>query len=221
MVSVLGAMLVVAAGLAYHQHAWPISALLGLALHMAWHVVDGADGDLARLTGKTSPIGEMVDGLCDYLSHVVLYACSAGSWRRPGWSFGVAAGWWLLVAGLSHAVQSNHVEVQRRQYQWWVYGTPWLRHTHADASSATAQERVRQAGFGLSRPRQRDDPPCAEDRRSGRRGARAIPPGSRRSQRRARRIAAIAAAVQGARPQSARDRAGAVDAARAVRRCGI
>jgi hypothetical protein len=23
-------------------------------------------------------------------------------------------------------VQVNHYEVQRRQYQWWVYGTPWM-----------------------------------------------------------------------------------------------
>jgi len=47
-----------------------------------------------------------------------------------------------VFAGLSHAAQSNHVEVQRRQYQWWVYGTPWLRHTHASVEG-TAQQ-----GFG-------------------------------------------------------------------------
>ena len=72
-VSVLGAAMVVAAGAAYTELAWPVSAALGMALHMGWHVVDGADGDLARLTGRSSPIGEMVDGLCDYLSHAVLY----------------------------------------------------------------------------------------------------------------------------------------------------
>ena len=43
MVSVLGAGCVVAAGLAYTQLAWPVSAALGMALHMTWHVVDGAD----------------------------------------------------------------------------------------------------------------------------------------------------------------------------------
>jgi len=39
---------------------------------------------------------------------------------------------------LSHIVQSNHVEVQRRQYQWWVYGTPWLRNT-AKGDNATGK----------------------------------------------------------------------------------
>lgn len=136
MVSVFGAFMVIAAAAAYAQPWYPWSALLGLVLHMSWHVVDGADGDLARLTGRSSPVGEMVDGLCDYLSHVVLYLVL-------GWllsqSIGTAGWWWMLAAGISHAVQSNHVEVQRRQYQWWVYGTPWLRNNHATEGSETAK----------------------------------------------------------------------------------
>lgn len=140
MVSVLGALCVIAAAFAYAQQVWPLSAALGLMLHMTWHVVDGADGDLARLTGKSSPIGEMVDGLCDYLSHVVLYLVLGWMLSR---SIGAAGWWWMLAAGLSHAVQSNHVEVQRRSYQYWVYGTPWLRNSHAAADSATGK-----SGFG-------------------------------------------------------------------------
>jgi phosphatidylglycerophosphate synthase len=134
MVSVVGACFVVAAGIAYAQPWWPASALLGMALHMTWHVVDGADGDLARLTGRSSPVGEMVDGLCDYISHVILYFILGWLlWRQDG-----SIAWWLMwAAGLSHFVQANHVEVQRRQYQWWVYGTPWIRHSHGDKEAAT------------------------------------------------------------------------------------
>ncbi len=139
-VSVMGAALVVAASFAYTQLAWPLSAALGMALHMSWHVVDGADGDLARLTGRASPIGEMVDGLCDYLSHAVLYIVLAFWLQQHGGTFSGWLAWALVVfAGLSHAVQSNHVEVQRRQYQYWVYGTPWLRNSHAQGDSPTAQ----------------------------------------------------------------------------------
>jgi len=138
-VSVMGALMVVAASLAYTQLTWPLSAALGMALHMGWHVVDGADGDLARLTARSSPIGELVDGLCDYLSHAVLYVLLAFWLQAHGGPF---AGWhaWALVvfAGLSHAVQSNHVEVQRRQYQYWVYGTPWLRTSQAQSDSPVA-----------------------------------------------------------------------------------
>lgn len=140
MVSVCGGLLVVAAGVAYANLAWPVGAALGMALHMSWHVVDGADGDLARLTGRSSPIGEMVDGICDYASHIVLYLILGWLLSGQPGLFSGAAGWILLViAGISHAVQSNHVEVQRRQYQWWVYGTPWLRHSHGKADSTTSK----------------------------------------------------------------------------------
>lgn len=131
-VSVIGGGFVVAAGIVYaqtyvHGWGWP-GALLGLLLHVTWHVVDGADGDLARMTGRNSPLGELVDGVCDYASHIIVYFIL-------GWvlaqQIGFGWAWWIMwAAGLSHFVQANHVEVQRRQYQWWVYGTPWLRNTH-------------------------------------------------------------------------------------------
>lgn len=140
MVSVFGGFMVVAAGFAYVGLAWPLSAALGMALHMGWHVVDGADGDLARLTGRTSPIGEMVDGLCDYLSHIVLYTLLGWLlWHSGGYFSGWHAVVLMLVAALSHAIQANHAEVQKRQYQYWVYGTPWLRMSHGAADSATSR----------------------------------------------------------------------------------
>ncbi|WP_254913018.1 CDP-alcohol phosphatidyltransferase family protein [Novosphingobium sp. B 225] len=140
MVSVLGAAMVIAAAAAYAGLSYPVSAALGLLLHMGWHVVDGADGDLARLTGRSSPIGEMVDGLCDYLSHVVLYLVMGWVLTRIGGWFGGWHAWALVVfAGISHAVQANHVEVQRRQYQYWVYGTPWIRNSHEGQESATGK----------------------------------------------------------------------------------
>ena len=121
--------------------AWPLSAGLGMALHMTWHVVDGADGDLARLTGRSSPVGEMVDGLCDYTIHIVLYLVLGwllAHGMAPA-SYPLAHPYlWMWAAGLSHIVQSNHVEVQRRQYQWWVLGTPWIRNSHS-AESATGR----------------------------------------------------------------------------------
>jgi phosphatidylglycerophosphate synthase len=134
MVSVVGGCFVVAAGIVYAQAqslgwGWQ-GAFLGMLLHMTWHVVDGADGDLARITGRSSPLGELVDGICDYTSHIIVYFILGWLLAKqisPGWA--VFA---MLAAGLSHALQANHVEVQRRQFQWWVYGTPWLRNTHKD-----------------------------------------------------------------------------------------
>ena len=135
MVSVAGGLLVVAAGVAYSRPGWPLPALIGMLLHMGWHVVDGADGDLARITGRASPIGEIVDGICDYASHTVLYLIL-------GWLLVPTLGGWawpLVVAGgVSHAVQANHAEAWRRAYQWWIYGVPWLRQSQGHKAGGVA-----------------------------------------------------------------------------------
>lgn len=127
-VSVAGAALIVAAGLAYVGLSWPVSALTGFLIHASWHVVDGADGDLARLTGKSSPWGEIVDGLCDYGGHFLLYASLAWmlSGEIGGWAWPIA-----IAAGLCRGVQSNHAETQKRTYLWWAYGIPWLKTNEA------------------------------------------------------------------------------------------
>jgi len=136
MVSVFGGLMVVAAGIIYWGMdpwgwIWPFGAMAGMALHLGWHVVDGADGDLARMTGKASPVGEIVDGLCDYASHVVLYFLLAAVAQR---AIGIVAWPIMVVAGVSHVCQSNHVEVERRFYLSWLYGVPWLHHTRTKSN---------------------------------------------------------------------------------------
>jgi hypothetical protein len=123
MVSVLGFLFICAAAWAYTGLSWPVSAALGFFFHISWHVIDGADGALARMTGKASATGELVDGVCDYAGHVVLYIALAeflDNWLG-GWAW--AAAW---AAAISHIIQSNHTETERRIYRWWAYGTGWL-----------------------------------------------------------------------------------------------
>jgi hypothetical protein len=124
MISVAGGLCIVAAAIAYTRLAWPLSAALGLLFHMAWHVLDGADGDVARLTGRSGPIGEVIDGICDYAGHVVLYLALGAMLQR---AIGPIAWMPTIAAGMSRILQANHFEVERRQYQWWVYAVPWLR----------------------------------------------------------------------------------------------
>jgi len=145
-VSVVGACHVVAAGVAYAALPWPVGPAVGMSLHMAWHVWDGADGDLARITGKASPIGEMVDGICDYASHVVLYLILGWllHFQIGGWAYALMWG-----AGFSHIIQANHVEVQKRSYQWWVYNKPWMRQTRSNADNAATRRGISGALVGL------------------------------------------------------------------------
>lgn len=137
MVSIAGGIAIVLAGVVYVQPGWPWTALFGLALHMSWHVFDGADGDLARLTGRTSPTGEIVDGLCDYSGHLILYLL-LGSLAAQ--SFGWMAWALMLGGGVSHILQASFHQSQRRRYLNWTQGVPWL---------GTTGERS--AGSGLGR----------------------------------------------------------------------
>jgi phosphatidylglycerophosphate synthase len=127
MVSVFGALLVFAAGFLYADYTGldrGVAIAIGFVLHLLWHVVDGADGALARLTGRASPLGETIDGLCDYCSHALLYVILATTADD-------VLGWWIwplgFAAGFSRVAQANHAESQRRIYLWRAYGVPWLK----------------------------------------------------------------------------------------------
>lgn len=124
MVSIAGGGMIVLAAVTYGMASSWMGAALGLLLHMGWHVLDGADGDLARLTGRTSSTGEVIDGICDYVGHIILYLVLAYMMSAQ---WGMAAYAFAAAAGAGRIVQAAHYEVQRRQYQHWVYGNPWLR----------------------------------------------------------------------------------------------
>lgn len=134
--SIAGGFCVILAGACYAVIGDLAGALAGFGLHLAWHVLDGADGDLARLTGKASPLGEAIDGIADYFSHIVLY-CTIG-WMLMG-HFGLAV--WLVVvgAGVSRIFQASHLEERRREYEYWVYGRSWIR--NAGIEPKTKRER--------------------------------------------------------------------------------
>ena len=100
------------------------AGLFGLAWLFVWHVLDGADGDLARRTGRASASGELIDGLCDHTSQALIYVALAIVLQRTlgPWAWAVAT-----AAALSHAVQSNAYEAGRKTYRHWVYGAVWMR----------------------------------------------------------------------------------------------
>ncbi|HEY0113212.1 MAG TPA: CDP-alcohol phosphatidyltransferase family protein [Allosphingosinicella sp.] len=137
MVSVAGGTMIVAAGIVYVGIAGWAGVALGFLLHALWHVLDGADGDLARRTGRASPWGELIDGACDYIGHFLLYVI-------VGVTLAQSVGWWAyplgLSAGLSRIAQANHSESGRRTYLWRVYGVPWLKQARPDPGSATAEK---------------------------------------------------------------------------------
>lgn len=117
-----------AAAICYVSMAWPWAAFAGLVFQFLWHVLDGADGDLARRTGRASPRGELIDGVCDHLSQALIYVAFACAAQR---TFGGLAWAAAVAAGASHFVQANAYETGRKAYRRFVYGAPWMRQTGA------------------------------------------------------------------------------------------
>jgi phosphatidylglycerophosphate synthase len=100
----------------YRDFGW---AAAGFVLMIAWHVMDGADGQLARLTNAQSELGKVLDGICDYVTFIAVYSALAMALSRD-----IGGRAWLLaiVAGLAHAIQSAAYEVQRQEFAYWGLG---------------------------------------------------------------------------------------------------
>ena len=118
-VSVAGMMLGLLAAAAYSRYQDVRYAVAGFILMIAWHVLDGADGQLARLTHTQSQSGKILDGVCDYVTFIAVYAALAAtlSERWGGWAWALAA-----VAGVCHAAQSAAYELQRQAYSYFGLG---------------------------------------------------------------------------------------------------
>ena len=102
----------VLAGLAYSHWQLPLAVFAGFAMMVAWHVMDGLDGKLARASGKASPLGRLIDGLCDYMVFFFVMlpiVLSFDDWQ-PVLALAVAS-------GLCHALQSAWYEGEREAWK--------------------------------------------------------------------------------------------------------
>lgn len=98
------------AAAAFGQWREPGAALVGLALAVVWLSLDGLDGMVARATGTASPLGRLMDGLCDHGVFVLIYVALASS-------IGTGGAWALAIAaGAFHALQSSYYEGERARF---------------------------------------------------------------------------------------------------------
>jgi phosphatidylglycerophosphate synthase len=80
--------------------AWPIGLLALLGWQFAYGL-DCADGQLARVTGQSSPAGARVDVLCDVAAQIALCAALAATAsahvpETPAWLLAAFAGTWMV-----------------------------------------------------------------------------------------------------------------------------
>jgi phosphatidylglycerophosphate synthase len=96
------------------------AALLAAGSYFVCNVLDCADGQLARLRGKPSPFGYIVDGSIDYLASVAVFVGMAHhlTLQRPG-----EHNWYVIatLAGLSYAWQCALLDRKRHEWSHRIY----------------------------------------------------------------------------------------------------
>jgi phosphatidylserine synthase len=118
-VSLLGGLVGVIAGHLYFYRDLGVN-FGGMALHVLANALDNADGQLARLIGRTSRMGRIIDSLADHLIFLSIYFHLALRCSIEGASPLV----WLLAvtAGISHGLQGAAADYYRTTYLYFVKG---------------------------------------------------------------------------------------------------
>jgi phosphatidylglycerophosphate synthase len=120
-VSWLSVVAAFAAAVAYYNPGLT-GAVIGTLFLLLSSGLDAADGQLARTTGRTSEIGETLDGFCDGLSFSMMYVAATLSLIVhsdvvPGLALTLG-----VLGFLSLAIQSPMVEFERQVFIYIVQG---------------------------------------------------------------------------------------------------
>jgi phosphatidylglycerophosphate synthase len=88
----------------------------GSVLYLGTIVLDCADGMLARLKNKGTPLGRVIDGIVDYVNGIAIFSgLAVGLTRMPGHY--ILPAWILvLIAGVSMILHSTLIDYYRQQF---------------------------------------------------------------------------------------------------------
>jgi len=116
----------------YFNYETFTNCLIGFGLMIVWHILDGTDGQLARMTGKATMTGKIIDGIADY-SVFILVTTAISVAIYPDYGFVVIP---VYIAGaFSHIYQSAAYERQREDYMFLVYYDPAKKKVPDEAKS--------------------------------------------------------------------------------------
>ena len=139
--------------------------LVAFALLIVHGIIDSADGQLARMTGKSTELGKVLDAVAGYVTHAAIYlAIAAGVLHRGGSSVILV---WMVLAGIATIAQAQMYEYHRRAYssvvgegclprhdpamvgpslRWIMHGylfvQRWLIGLHAEVEAALARRSI-------------------------------------------------------------------------------
>jgi hypothetical protein len=129
----------------YHNESTQSLVIASVLLVMAG-VFDSSDGQLARMGGKSTKLGLVLDGLCDnlvfasaYIGSTLTIAYILGPWTWP-----IA-----LLAGACHSFQSSMLDYYNREYLYFGVGkvngdywNPTLTEARGEKSNAQGDDKI-------------------------------------------------------------------------------
>jgi phosphatidylglycerophosphate synthase len=130
--TIVGALVGVTGGALLYDERLGLAAFALLILH---GIIDSADGQFARLTGRVTELGKVLDGGAGYVTHAAIYlAIAAGVMHRGGSGIILL---WMVLAGIATIAHAQMYEYHRTAYSSVVEGrvprhepakvAPWLR----------------------------------------------------------------------------------------------
>ena len=109
--TIIGTVIGIAGGALLYREQLGAVAFALLVLHS---IVDSADGQLARMTGRVTELGRIFDGLSGYATHLAIYlAIAAGAVHRGA---GSSIFLWMLLAGIATAIHAGMYDYYRNAY---------------------------------------------------------------------------------------------------------
>jgi hypothetical protein len=117
-VTLFAIMLGIGAGICFYFQNLYVN-IAGILLLIWANTYDSADGQLARMTGKMSALGRMLDGLCGELWFITIYLAIIFR-LMPDWGFYI----WILAAaaGFCHSKQAAMADYYRNLHLHFLKG---------------------------------------------------------------------------------------------------
>jgi hypothetical protein len=110
-VTILGALVGIAGGAMLYDERLGLLAFAVLILH---GIIDSADGQLARMTGRVTDLGRVLDAAGGYVTHVAIFLAIGASLLHRGWSTTILV--WMVLAGIATAVHAQMYVYHRDAY---------------------------------------------------------------------------------------------------------
>jgi phosphatidylglycerophosphate synthase len=109
--TIAGAIIGMAGGAFLYDERLGLVAFALLILHS---IFDSADGQLARMTGRVTDLGQVLDAVGGYVTHVAIFLAIGANLLHRGWSKWILG--WMLLAGLATAIHGQMYVYHREAY---------------------------------------------------------------------------------------------------------